>query len=64
TAPATVTGINIQARTAAVTLNWGTTFHLTSAAGTEYDYLDAGLSTAMTSLVGMNLTVTGPNGFT
>ena len=50
--------------TAPVTLGWGSVYHRTDGTGTRVDTLDAGIKVTTATLTGMNITVTGPNGFT
>jgi hypothetical protein len=44
------------------TLSWGFVYHRLDANGTEYDVYDAGINSYATTLAGMNLTVTKPDG--
>ena len=46
------------------TLRWGGVYHRIDSDDSEYDALEIGLSSTVTSLTGMTVTVSGPSGFT
>jgi len=57
------TPFSVTAGTPAASLSWGGVHHRIGSDGVEFDALDAGISSYATSLAGMTLSVSGPNGF-
>lgn len=57
------TPFTVTAGTPATTLVWGGVHHRIDSDGMVFDALDAGIDSYASSLAGMSLTVSGPNGF-
>ncbi|MBK5274540.1 MAG: IPT/TIG domain-containing protein [Desulfuromonadales bacterium] len=60
---ASSTPFTVNSGAASATLTWGGVHHRIDSAGVEFDALDAGINSYVSTLAGMTLTVSGPNGF-